>query len=48
MKGIVFHGERKLELLDFPDPIPGPREVILEIKASSFTEKSTTKSTHNF
>jgi threonine dehydrogenase-like Zn-dependent dehydrogenase len=34
MKGIVFTGDKKLELRDFPDPTPGPREVILEIKAS--------------
>ena len=34
MKGIVFPGNRKLEILDFPDPAPGPGEVVLEIKAS--------------
>ncbi len=34
MKGIVFPGDRKLEILDFPDPAPGPGEVVLEIKAS--------------
>jgi threonine dehydrogenase-like Zn-dependent dehydrogenase len=34
MKGVVFVGDRKLEIRDFPDPTPGPREVILEIKAS--------------
>ena len=34
MKGVVFHGDRKLELINFPDPSPGPGEVILEIKAS--------------
>ena len=34
MKGIIFTGERKLELRDFPDPTPGPGEVVLEIKAS--------------
>ena len=34
MKGVVFLGDRKLELRTFPDPTPGPREVILEIKAS--------------
>ena len=26
MKGVVFLGDRKLELRDFPDPTPGPRE----------------------
>jgi len=34
MKAVVFHGDRKLELMDFPDPTPGPGEVVLEIKAS--------------
>jgi len=34
MKGVVFLGDRKLELREFPDPVPGPRDVILEIKAS--------------
>ena len=34
MKGVVFLGNRKLELREFPDPTPGPRDVILEIKAS--------------
>src|SRR5918998_3068706 len=34
MRGVVFLGDRKLELADFPDPTPGPGEVVLEIKAS--------------
>jgi threonine dehydrogenase-like Zn-dependent dehydrogenase len=34
MRGVVFLGERKLEFQDFPDPTPGPGEVVLEIKAS--------------
>src|SRR4029077_17115205 len=34
MKGVVFLVDRKLELRDFPDPAPGPRDVVLEIKAS--------------
>ena len=34
MKGIVFAGDSKIEYLDFPDPTPGPDEVVLEIKAS--------------
>ncbi|MGQ4810020.1 alcohol dehydrogenase [Candidatus Entotheonellaceae bacterium PAL068K] len=34
MKGVVFLGERKLEIRDFPDPTPASREVVLEIKAS--------------
>jgi threonine dehydrogenase-like Zn-dependent dehydrogenase len=34
MQAIVFMGERKLQLLSFDDPTPGPGEVVLEIKAS--------------
>ena len=34
MKGIVFTGDRRLELQDFPDPTPGLGEVVIEIKAS--------------
>jgi len=34
MRGVVFLGERKLEIREFPDPTPGPGEVVLEIKAS--------------
>ena len=34
MKGIVFTGDRKAELMDFPDPTPGEGEVVLEIRAS--------------
>ena len=34
MRAVVFLGDRKLELMEFPDPTPGPGEVVLEIKAS--------------
>ena len=34
MRGVVFTGNSTLELIEFPDPTPGPRDVILEIKAS--------------
>jgi threonine dehydrogenase-like Zn-dependent dehydrogenase len=34
MRGVVFLGNRKLELQDFPDPAPGPGEVVLAMKAS--------------
>jgi threonine dehydrogenase-like Zn-dependent dehydrogenase len=34
MKGVVFPGERQIELREFPDPTPGRREVVIEIKAS--------------
>ncbi len=34
MRAVVFLGDRKLELREFPDPTPGPAEVVLDIKAS--------------
>ncbi|PYO01623.1 MAG: iditol 2-dehydrogenase [Candidatus Rokuibacteriota bacterium] len=34
MRGIVFLGNRKLEVREFPDPTPGPGEVVLAMKAS--------------
>ncbi len=34
MKGITFTGNRMLEVAEFPDPTPGPRDVVLEIGAS--------------
>src|SRR4051794_3211678 len=34
MKGVVLAGDRRVEILDFSDPSPGPGEGILEIKAS--------------
>jgi threonine dehydrogenase-like Zn-dependent dehydrogenase len=34
MRGVVFLGDRKLTLQDFPDPTPGQGEVIIAIKAS--------------
>jgi threonine dehydrogenase-like Zn-dependent dehydrogenase len=34
MKAVVFTGNRELDLREFPDPQPGPGEVILEMKAS--------------
>jgi threonine dehydrogenase-like Zn-dependent dehydrogenase len=34
MQGITFLGDRQVELREFTDPTPGPRDVILEIKAS--------------
>jgi threonine dehydrogenase-like Zn-dependent dehydrogenase len=34
MRGVVFLGNRKLELREFPDPTPGPGEVVIQIKAS--------------
>src|SRR2546423_1529862 len=34
MRGVVFLGERKVEVKSFPEPTPGPGEVVLEMKAS--------------
>ena len=34
MKAVVFLGDRKLEFVDFPDPVPGPGEAVIEIRAS--------------
>jgi threonine dehydrogenase-like Zn-dependent dehydrogenase len=34
MRAIVFVGDRTLDFTEFPDPTPGPGEVVLEIKAS--------------
>ena len=34
MRGVVFHGEREVEIMEFPDPTPGPGEVVVEMKAS--------------
>ena len=34
MRGVVFRGDRKLDILTFPDPTPGHGEAIIEMKAS--------------
>jgi threonine dehydrogenase-like Zn-dependent dehydrogenase len=34
MRGVFFLGERELEIRDLPDPVAGPREVIVAMKAS--------------
>lgn len=34
MQGVVFLGERKLEVREFPDPTPGQGEVVVQMKAS--------------
>ncbi len=34
MRGVTFLGGRKLQLAEFPDPEPGPRDVVVAIKAS--------------
>jgi threonine dehydrogenase-like Zn-dependent dehydrogenase len=34
MHGVVFRGDRKIEIASFDDPQPGPGEVVVEVKAS--------------
>src|SRR5215471_1791486 len=34
MRGVVFTGERQIEFMEFSDPVPGPSEVVVEMKAS--------------
>ncbi len=34
MRGVIFLGAGRLELAEFPDPTPGPHDVVVEIKAS--------------
>lgn len=34
MRGVVFHGERQLELVNRPDPQPGPGQLLIEVRAS--------------
>lgn len=34
MRGVVFKGDRDIQILDFNDPTPGPDEVVIAIRAS--------------
>lgn len=34
MKGVVFYGERRLEVVDFPDPSPRAGQVVVAVEAS--------------
>jgi threonine dehydrogenase-like Zn-dependent dehydrogenase len=34
MRGVVFTGGREVALMQFPDPTPGPHDVVIEMKAS--------------
>ena len=34
MRGVTFLGGRQLQIAEFPDPAPGPHDVVVEIKAS--------------
>ncbi len=35
MKGLIFYGDNKTEVKNFPIPTPGPNDVVIKIKASS-------------
>jgi threonine dehydrogenase-like Zn-dependent dehydrogenase len=34
MRGVLFQGERKLQLAELPEPVPGPNEVVVRMEAS--------------
>jgi len=34
MEAVVFLGDDKLEFREYPDPVPGPDEVVIRMKAS--------------
>lgn len=34
MRAIVFPGDRQAEVIDVPDPTPGPRDVVIEVRSS--------------
>ena len=34
MKGVVLLGERKCEVREFPDPVPGPGQVRVKMMAT--------------
>ncbi|MBV9173565.1 MAG: zinc-binding dehydrogenase [Chloroflexi bacterium] len=34
MRGLVFTGNRQVDLREFPDPVPGPDEVVVKMRAS--------------
>ena len=34
MRGLIFQGNCKVEVLNFDDPTPGPGEAVIEMKAS--------------
>ncbi|MBU3739274.1 MAG: zinc-binding dehydrogenase [Rhodoferax sp.] len=36
MRGVVFTGDRHLDILSFDDPVPGDDDAIIEVKASGF------------
>ena len=34
MRGVIFEGNRKASIKEFPDPNAGPGEAVIQIKAS--------------
>lgn len=34
MRGVLFHGERRIEIANLPEPQPGPRDVVIGMRAS--------------
>ncbi len=37
MRGVVFLGDRKLEIRELPDHVPGPSQVVIAMKGSGVT-----------
>ena len=35
MRGIVLLGQGELEIREFPDPVPGPQEVVVRVKTAA-------------
>ncbi|MHB9034518.1 MAG: alcohol dehydrogenase catalytic domain-containing protein [Anaerolineae bacterium] len=35
MNGLVFHGDRTVEILQFPIPVPGPGQVLIQMKTAA-------------
>ena len=35
MRGVVFLGNRRVAVKDFPDPEPGPNEALVRVKAAT-------------
>ncbi|MGQ9456374.1 MAG: alcohol dehydrogenase catalytic domain-containing protein [Armatimonadota bacterium] len=35
MRGVVLLGDGKLEVREFPDPVPGPGEVVVRVKTAA-------------
>lgn len=42
MRGIVFPGDRRAEVRDFDDPVPGLGEVVVQMKALTLFDQGHT------